>query len=573
MNRSAFIDKEIVNAKVLDGITKLADTVAQTLGPSGRTILIEQDIGKVLITKDGVTVGDHFESSDPIENVVAIAAREACQRTAKQAGDGTTTSIVLAGALVKAGQKFLLDNPHYSPQRLARDLTREFETVLKPSILSSALSLRGLSAEEARQSVLYVATVSANHDNELAAAVAEGVDYVGEDGMVIAEEGAGLQTTVEKRAGYPIMAGLNDLGGAASAAFVNRNAYSDCVLEGAYVAAYDGEVNDPDVLLPLLQRVASEVGSDGHPHRHPIVVFAHGFSTTVLKFMARNFKGDAIHCVPFVTPRNGQQSGKQAFLYDLSAYVGGTVFDPQANFLQQAVPSQLGFAEKIKISQHDTVILAEPEVENVEQRIAELKDQMESASEFDCDRIRYRIGQLTGGVATIYAGGATSGVAKERHARVVDAISAVRSAMLMGVVPGGGALLAHMAVQYSSLDPKDPRSVFAKALRTPFVQILINAGHVMSDEEAQRTLDNLGPTEDQSKFIVFDALNDRFVDWYEAGILDPAKVTLSALENALSVAQLLMTLGGVMVGVVSDGERSALAMQEAMAKSLQSEGM
>lgn len=569
MKRIAVTNKELVERSVLEAISEIAEIVGATLGPAGRPILIEQEPGKVLITKDGVTVGKYFQSSDPIKDLAATVARQSCERTVTQAGDGTTTAIVLARALVEAGQKFLRENPHYSPQRLARELRSIIEGKIEQDLLALSRPVRGLSPEESRVTVKHVAMVSANHDAELAEAVTEAVEYVGEDGMVVAEEGAGLKTTVDKRAGFPVSGGLHSLGGSASAAFVNRTAYEDCVLEGAYVAMYDGEINDFDTILPLLQRVAGELSEDGEPYRHPLVIVAHGFGPQVLKGMSQNFRSkDGVRCVPFISSRNGQASGKQAFLYDLAAYVGGTVFDPQVNRLQDAFPSQLGFVDKIRIAQHETVIMAEPELELVEKRIGELKDQMEGASEFDRDRIRYRIGQLTGGVATVYAGGATSIEAKERHARVVDAISAVRSAMQKGVIPGGGVALAHVSKQFEAAESTLPESILAAALKRPFTQIVLNSGHAKTQEEANALIAVLGQ-QVSGDFTVFDALNGRSVEWYEAGIMDPTKVTLSALSNALSVAQLLMTLGGVMVPFYSEGEATALAMQDAVLKSVQ----
>lgn len=566
MKRLAYIEPGLVAHSVRTAIEQLAAVVGATLGPAGRPILIEGDGGRVLVTKDGVTVAKQFQSADSIQNAVATAAREACERTVNQAGDGTTTAIVLARALVRAGQDFLETRPQYSPQRLARELKALVDQDVRPKLMALSKQIRDLKPEDTKQAVLHVAKVSANHDLELAAAVAEGVDYVGEDGMVIAEEGIGHQTTVERQEGYPINAGLHDLGGAASAAFINRTSHGDCMLDGAYLAFYDGEINDVETVAPLLTRVVGEMDDRGIQRKHPIVIFAHGFSTQVLKALAENFRRGVVSAVPFVTPRNGQASGKQAFLYDLAAYAGGEVFDPQAKFLQDAIPAQLGFVNRIRVGQNETVILAEPELEKVEQRIADLKLQMESASEFDCDRIRYRIGQLTGGVATVYAGGATAVEAKERHARAVDAISAVRSAIMMGVIPGGGSALAVLSRYYRAAGEDDPKRILGNALWQPFAQILLNAGYAKSHEEALVMSEKLGGEGDD--FAVFDALNGAYAPWYASGIMDPVKVTLSALDNALSVAQLLMTLGGVMVAEISEGEAQAMAMQDAVLKAV-----
>jgi chaperonin GroEL len=628
MKRISYTDRLLVETKVLEGITEIATITARTLGPAGRPVLIEKEMGKLLATKDGVTVAEHHQSLDPIKDLVASAAREACQRTGRAAGDGTTTAIVLAQAFVEAGQNFLHRNPNYSPQLLARELKQEFQDGIRPALKRFRKEVAGLPLDQAREVVHHVAMVSANHDAEIAKAVTEGVEYTGENGMVIAEEGTGSETTVVYQDGFPVNAGLHDLGGAASAAFVNRTAYSDCVLEPAYVVLYDGEINEFDIIFNLLDRIVNGRDSEGNSLKHPILVVAHSFGAQVMKVMAQNFRSGNVTIVPFISARNGQASGKQAFLHDLAAYVGGKVFDPQANRLEGAMPGDLGFADKVRIAQHETVILTEPDVEAVEKRTHELQEQLEKASDFDADRIRYRMGQLRGGIATVYAGGATAVEAKERHARVVDAISAVRSAMREGVVPGGGAVLAEISKRYEHCEPYDPRSIFAEALKIPFRQILQNAG-VLHEAPAVEVLDavrldiqeyvspagfwarikrwlrkifvgearlvlsapsvpkideflrqigysavsKLLEQGEDPDFIVYDALRREFTDWYEGGIMDPMLVTVSALENALSVAQLLMTLGGIMVSNPNENEQTALAMQENLIKAVQDQNV
>lgn len=534
-----------------------------TLGPGGRPILLEVDNKPPLSTKDGVTVARHYRAEGDIERVVANAALEICERTVREAGDGTTTAIVLGAALVQAGQDFIAQNPGWSPQSLSRELKRIYQEQIHPQVIALSRPIKNLPVEEAKSAIRYVALVSANHDEEIADAVTQAVDYVGEDGMCVAEEGAGRETRVVHHEGFPFNSGLSDLGGGASSAFINRQDYGDCVVESSYVCLYDGDINDPTTIAPILEKVASELGEDGHPIRCPIVVFAHKFSDTVLTMLAKNFRRGTLTVVPVVTPRNGQASGKSLFLHDLAAYCGGKVFDPQGNPLPFAQIPQLGAAESVKIGRSESVMLGEPVQENVERRIEELKKQMDNTTEFDCDLIRYRIGRLTGGVATIYAGGATALEAKERHARVVDAISAVRSAMDMGVVPGGGCTLFSLAVSMMA-DTKKPQWIFAKALQRPFFQILENAGIEMGVTEIGQQ---------QTGFYVYDALKREVVEWWSAGIMDPAKVTLSALENALSVAQLLMTLGGVIALEQNEETEKIKQMQEGVLKAIEGDAI
>lgn len=558
-----YLDNEALRKEVKQSISDLSSMVSVTLGPGGRPVLLEQGNGLgPLSTKDGVTVARFFNGTSNIARVVADAAREVCERTARVAGDGTTTAIVLASALVKEGQEYIVNHPSDSPQKLSRDLRNIFLNKIKPEILALSKSIKGLNPEDSIAAITHVAKVSANHDSEIAEKVAEGVSKVGENGMVIAEEGAGAETTLVINKGFPINSGLKDLGGAASTIFVNGN-HGDCKIDGGlYIVLYDGEIREIDTIMPLLEKVNAEIDQRGYPLKTPIAIFAHGYSDLVLKSLGQNFRQNRFTCIPLVTPRNGQDHYRQSFLHDLSAYVGGTVFDPHSNNLKDLELGQLGAANSIKAGQNEIVIMATPEIEVLEARIEELKSQQERASDFDADRIRYRLGQLTGGVATIFAGGVTAFEAKERHARVVDAISAVRSAIDMGVVPGGGSTLLYVA---SKLSDTGPESIFKKALTVPFSTIVTNAGG-----HYDISMEKIGPNENDG-FMVYDALNMKLVDWWESGILDPVKVTLTALENALSVAQLLMTLGGLIAVSNSEEENKIKMMQQGMIRAMNQE--
>jgi len=568
MKKTTFYDSVDFRASVLKGIRDLATITSQTLGPGGRAILLEQENGTVVATKDGVTVAKHFAASSAVERLVAQAAVEASERTVRSCGDGTTTSMLLSYAIVEAGQSWLSANPGQSPQRLARELKEIFTNEIVPAVKALARPIRDLPADEARQAVWHVANVSANFDKEISDAVAEAVTLVGEDGMVSCEEGAGGETVVKHQAGFPSTTGLSDLGGAASVSFVNRKAYGDCILSGCYVALYDGDLNDVESLIPLMQSVSGEVDSEGRPSVRPLVICAHSFSDSVLKFLATHFRQGRFTGIPFLSQRNGQQHGRQGFLHDLAAYVGSTVFEPQGNPLSNANLANIGFASEVKIGKDESVFLVEGlsdeaaalQQGNIEERIKVLKEQMETASEFDISRFRYRIGQLTGGVATVYAGGSTAFEARERRDRLVDAVSAVRSAMEMGVVPGGGATLLHIA---RTLPNTGAHQILKRALMKPFQQILLNAGVAGNPEEALVIGNNVGLSQD-GQFYVYDALEKVVVEFWKSGIFDGGKTVTHALQNALSVAQLLMTTGGAIAVVMSDGEDQAKAFQKAL---------
>jgi chaperonin GroEL len=571
MKAITYLDSPGFRKDVLSGIQSLSNLVQVTLGPGGRAILLDQENGPVLATKDGVTVAKHFAAHGPVQRMVAQAAVEASERTVRSVGDGTTTSLVLASAIVEAGQEYLQRNPGASPQQLARDLKDAFNDEIVPLIDSLSKPIRDLPLDEAEKAIWHVAMVSANFDKSIANAVTEAVNLVGQDGMVFVEEGAGgLETTVKHTKGFPFSTGLSDLGGSASTSFVNRKAFGDCVLNGAYVALYDGEINDIETVTPLLRAVASEMDEHGRPAPRPLVLIAHGFGDVVLKVFAQNFRQQTLTIVPVTTPRNGQANGRQGFLFDMLAYTAGNVFDPQGNPLANAMPSTVGFVEEARIGVSESVFITEPEEGDVRSRIEELRAQMDGASEFDCDKLRYRIGRLTGGVATVFAGGSTALEAKERRDRVVDAVSSVRTALESGVVPGGGTTLLHISRKLSKERPEN--QIFAQALARPFSQILMNAGIASNNEEALYIGNQVGEikTEDIGTFLVYDALKREPVEFWSSGIFDPTKVTKNALQNALSVAQLLMTCGGAIARQASEGEEQVMAMQR-MAQTIQGE--
>jgi len=569
MAKKTYLDTEETQRRVLKGIQDLAGIVGKTLGPGGRPILLHQENRPPLSTKDGVTVARFYKARGDIENLVVDAAKEVCERTNRSCGDGTTTAIVLAAALVDAGQEWLSNNPGQSPQRLARDLKSVFDNEVLPRIKDLARPIKNLPLGEGKEVIRRVALVSANHDEQIAYAVSEAVGLVGEDGMVNSEEGTGAETKVVHEMGFPFDSGLEQLGSAAAASFVNRKDKGDCFIEGSYVALYDGEILDVNTIAPLLNKIVMEKDGEGHSLKCPVAIVAHGFSDQVLKMMAQNFRQGILTMIPIKSAANGQNLGRSQFLHDLAAYVGGVVHDSQGSPLQSASIGSLGFVESIKVGSHQTIMMGEPEQEKVETRIAELKAQMEGASEFDRSKIRYRVGRLTGGVATIYAGGATALEAKERYARVVDAVSAVRSAMDMGVVPGGGCTL--LSISRALSRQEGAAEIFADALEKPFWQILDNAG--MSDDVDPDDIGISAVLNKSPPFKVYNALTGEYVEWWDAGILDPAKVTITALENALSVAQLLMTLGGLIVEESNEDAEKIQSMQDGLMKAINQQAM
>jgi chaperonin GroEL len=548
MKQNHFSGPELAK-QVRNSIDNLASLVGVTLGPGGRPVLLKRENESPLGTKDGVTVARHYATNGGVEELVVEAAREVCERSARNAGDGTTTAIVLASAIVSAGQDALGTR---SPQAFAREVKAAYLEKVKPYVESLARPIRGLPEAQALEMVKKVALVSANHDEGIANAVTEATQAVGDDGVIEVEEGTGRDVRVVVREGYAFNSGLNHLGGTAGPAFVNRQATGDTAIDNVLVALYDGEINEINTLMPLLERVVAEADKPS------LLILAHNFSDPVLKALNQNFRRGVLSVLPIKTPRGGH--GPQEALRDIAAFTGGQVFDPQGLPIAAATAETLGFVASVRVDQRETRLVGKPHMEAIEQRIADLKARMDGASEFDAGQIRFRIGRLTSGVATLYAGGATAFEAMERRDRAIDAVSAVRCALDAGVVPGGGATLLCAA---KNLSDSGAEGVLKRALQEPFTLILRNAG----EEWVQRVAEQVGPEGDN--FLVCDALKLQIVEWWSAGIMDPLKVTLGACENALSVAQMLMTLGGAVSETPNEGEAQVKALQSGLMKAME----
>jgi chaperonin GroEL len=548
MKQNHFSGKEL-EKEVRESIGNLSRLVGITLGPGGRPVLLKREGESPLATKDGVTVARFYATNSGVDELVVEAAREVCERSARNAGDGTTTAIVLASAIVFEGQEAIGAR---SPQAFARELKAAYETKIKPAIVSLVKPIKGLPEAEGLEMVRRVALISANHDTGIADAVAEATKAVGDDGVIEVEEGTGRDVRVSVREGYAFNSGLNSLGGSAGPAFINRQASNDCAIDNVLVALYDGEINEIGVVLPLLERVAADA------QKPSLLILAHGFGDQVLKALAQNFRRGTLTVLPMKAPRGG--NGPQEALRDIAAFTGGTVFDAQGTPLSAATVETLGFVASVRADQRETRLVGKPSLENLDKRIAELKSRLPDATEFDAGQIRFRIGRLTSGVATLYAGGATAFEAMERRDRAVDAVSAARCALDDGVVPGGGASLLFAS---RDLGNEGAEGVLKRAMQEPFTRILNNAGVEWMSRAASETGYFDG------KFMVIDALNLKQVEWWEAGIMDPLKVTLGAMENALSVAQMLMTLGGAVSDSPTEGEAQVKALQAGMQKAME----
>lgn len=521
---------------VSKAIDDMAGVVGATLGPGGRGVLIERDGLSPLVTKDGVTVAKSLGVDNAEANVVIESAKEICLNTAKEAGDGTTTAIVLANSITRHGLEFLDSNPKYNPQRMVNELKDMYDTIIVPFLKHHAKPVK------TREELISVATISANGDTKIAEAVVKAVMAAGEDGTVLLEEAQGNQLQVETVDGFIVTSGLKDLG-QIGPAFINDRASQQAKMDQGLVFLYDGSLNDLKVPAAIQQAVEGT-----ELYGRPIVVFAHNFADVVLEKFAKTTKG-GYTVVPVKTPMSGVANSRSMFLHDMAAYTGATVYDPGTidQFIEEDEEDGFGHFENAKVNLYECFVTANPEPGRLEARIAELKAISDIApSEFEKMHIRAAIGKLTGGVSTIWVGGGSELEAREKKARVEDAVEAVRSAIAEGIVPGGCAVhlvLADMIARHEKATPA--WGIMVKALRAPFELLLSNCG-----EDIHNIWTALEPHvagKNEPPKAIFDANLHQIVDPMEAGIIEPAKVCRVSIGNALSVASLLITLGGIVV--------------------------
>jgi chaperonin GroEL len=534
---------------ILSTMKTLSDVVGATLGPGGNPVLLERPGMPPLITKDGVTVAMHCAFQDALQHVISEAAKEASLRTNREAGDGTTTAIVLAEALVRYGAQWIKENSNHSPQQVCRELNQMSEWLV------DQLRARGRKIEN-NDDLLKVALVSSNFDDGIAKAVVEAIDMVGNDGTIITEEGARRDTYVEVQEGFPIQKGLRTFG-PVQELFINNPADQECVLTKPLFLLYDGDLNDVLPIGGYLGSVFSELGS--RKEIRPVVIVAHKFSPQVLRMCAANFQS-GILMVPLETPASAQTNSRHHFLLDVAAFTGATVLDPITKTFESMTPDgkeenqtaliPLGACSRARIGRDQTLLFdaLEENKEVLKERVENLKVQMKNAeSEYDSEIIKERIANLLGGIATIYVGGSSDLEIKEKKHRIEDAICATRSAIEEGILPGGGAMLTVLAWELQmALGLPLSKQILANALTEPFNRIAVNAGVNLSTiGEAKGSV--VDSVVDGVPTRVYDSLNHLLTEPYGAGIVDPVKVTISALRNALSIAQMLFTLGGAIV--------------------------
>ncbi|HPS57113.1 MAG TPA: chaperonin GroEL [Spirochaetota bacterium] len=502
---------------ILEGVVKLADAVQVTLGPRGRNVAIDKKFGAPTVTKDGVTVAREIELDDSFENMGAQMVKEVAIKTNDVAGDGTTTATILAAAIYRESLKNVTAGAN--PMDLKRGIDKAVEAAVN-FVASIAREIKD------KKEIAQVAAISANNDMEIGNLIADAMDKVGKDGVITVEEAKSIETTLE------VVEGMQFDRGYISPYMANDPESMQAVLQDALILIHDKKISTMKDLLPVLEKVA-QAGK-------PLLIISEEVEGEALATIVVNTLRKTISCVAVKAPGFGDR--RKAMLEDLAILTGGQVISEDLGMkLENTTINQLGRAKKIIVDKENTTIIegagAQAEVKS---RITQIQKQIEdSSSEYDIEKLQERKAKLAGGVAVINVGAATEVELKEKKARVEDALSATRSAVEEGIVPGGGLTLIHAqkavkeAASKLSGDEKIGAEIIGRAIESPMKQIASNAGLEGSVvvEKAKEEKPGIG----------FNAYTLTWVDMMEAGIIDPAKVVRSALQNAASVAGMLCT--------------------------------
>ena len=544
---------------IVSTMDEISNIVGASLGPGGRNIIVESDLHGIpnKNTKDGVSIFRALGSNDPYKHLIIEQTRDAAIRTVNEAGDGTTTATVISAALIKNLFEFTSMNRRYSPQKVARIINKILEKKMIPSIQSQSIKIT-----TKNQNLLEkVATVSANGDVDMARAVIEAFETIGfgaSSHVTIQElSGPSGKYEVKKIDGFPIEKGYEESIGKFHPAFINDQGTQRCVLEKPLFILFDGQVTDMMQVQPLFEAIG-EAYVNGQSEFKNVVVVAHGFSDQVLTTLSFNFSNPGtINIVPLTTPMTQQANSQLEFLMDLSAFTGAKIFD-MSNSISDAQTEDLGNGmEKIEISRFRTTVIGDSDEINIENRATQIQKRMEQA-ESKIDKILFeeRLGKLTSGISQLKIYGSSNGELKEKADRAEDAVCAVRAALNHGCLPGGCRVLINIGIELSKEQENIEiiQKVLIPSLFAPFFKLLDNAGYV--EEEQQEILEMmLGDTT-----VVYDIENGKYGKAKELGIFDATLAVEQALKNAVSIASVMGTLGGI-VAFPRDG---ALERQEAL---------
>ncbi len=505
------------------GVDQLAEAVKVTLGPKGRNVVIDKKFGAPTVTKDGVTVAKEVELSDPLENMGAQMVKEVATKTSDLAGDGTTTATVLAQAIFREGLKNVTAGAN--PMAIKRGIDKAVSAVVD--------ELKKVSTPTAgRKEIAQVGTISANNDAEIGSLIADAMEKVGKDGVITVEEARGLETTLETVDGMQFDRGY------LSPYFVTDPEKMEAVLEDALILIHDKKISSMKDLLPILEKVA-QMGK-------PMLIIAEDVEGEALATLVVNKLRGTLRVCAVKAPGFGDR--RKAMLQDVAVLTNGQVISEEVGFkLENAVVNDLGKAKRIVVDKDNTTIIdGAGEEKKIEGRIAEIRVAIDkSTSDYDKEKLQERLAKLAGGVAVIHVGAATESEMKEKKARVEDALHATRAAVEEGIVPGGGVALirAQKALKSVKLDDTDEQigvEIVRRAIEEPLRMIVQNAGG-----EGSIVLEKVRASKDEK--FGYNALTDTYEDLVSSGVIDPTKVTRTALQNAASIAGLLLTTEALVV--------------------------
>ncbi|WP_353106683.1 chaperonin GroEL [Acetoanaerobium noterae] len=510
------------------GVNKLADTVKVTIGPKGRNVILDKKFGSPLITNDGVTIAKEIELENPYENMGAQLVKEVATKTNDVAGDGTTTATLLAQAIIREGLKNVAAGSN--PILLRKGIQKAVDTAV------ATLKANSRTIEN-KESIAQVAAISAG-DEEIGKLIAEAMEKVGNDGVITVEESKSMGTTLE------VVEGMQFDRGYVSAYMVTDVEKMEATLSEPYILITDKKISNIQEILPILEQIVQQ--------GRRLLIIAEDVEGEALSTLVVNKLRGTFEVVAVKAPGFGDR--RKAMLEDIAILTGGRVISEEIGLdLKETTLDMLGKAATVKISKENTTIVnGAGEEKAIKDRIAQIKRQIEeTTSEFDKEKLQERLAKLSGGVAVIEVGAATETELKERKLRMEDALNATRAAVEEGIVPGGGTALVAVMDEVEALikdeqtaETKTGIQIVLKALQEPLKQIAINAGL-----EGAVIVENVRKSD---KDHGFDALNEQYVNMIDAGIIDPTKVTRSALQNAASVAATFLTTEAAVVEIKSD---------------------
>ena len=522
-------------SKMVRGINVLANAVKVTLGPKGRNVVLDRAFGAPTVTKDGVSVAKEIELKDKFENMGACMVREVASKTSDNAGDGTTTATVLAQAIVDEGMKFVAAG--MNPMDLKRGIDK--------AVAAAIEELRKISKPTTtNKEIAQVGAISANSDAEIGDIISEAMDKVGKEGVITVEDGKSLKNELE------VVEGMQFDRGYLSPYFINQPEKQAAVLDNPFILLHDKKISNIRELLPVLEQVAKAA--------RPLVIIAEDIDGEALATLVVNSIRGILKVVAVKAPGFGDR--RAAMLEDIAVLTGGTVISTNVGLtLDKATLEQLGTAKKVEVTKENTTIIdGAGQAEAIENRVRNIRTQIEAAtSDYDREKLQERVAKLAGGVALIKVGAATEVEMKEKKARVEDALHATRAAVEEGIVAGGGVALIRAKQAIRDIKGDDEQNagirIVLRAMEEPLRQIVANAG-----DEPSVVVNTVAQGEGN---FGYNAQTGEYGDLVEMGVLDPTKVTRTALQNAASVASLILTTDCMVADIPQDDKPMPAGME------------